>query len=304
MEIEIVTDGLRFPEGPVWMLDGSVIVTEVAAGVLTRVWPDGRKETVAECGGGPNGAAIGPDGNLYVCNNGGMVTFEQDGLLFTTGAPLPGYEGGWIDRISPKTGKVDRLYEGLDGRRLAGPNDIVFDYSGAIWFSDFGKHVGHTSIHGGIYYATPDGSRLIRAVDGPMVNGIGLSPDGQRLYGAVSGDCSLISFDVKGPGLLEPVSGIASGNLVARFKPRQFLDSLAVDAEGNICCATVFVDPGIGSVNPSTGEITEYPFPDMLTTNLCFGGPDMQDAWVTLSTTGRLAKVRWPKPGLQLAHYA
>ena len=259
MDIEIVAEGLCFPEGPVWMLDGSIILVETGAGRITRVLPDGTKQTVAECGGGPNGIAVGPDGWLYVANNGGMEVYEENGLTLTTGHPTPGYTHGWIDRIHPDTGEIQRLYEELDGRYLHAPNDIVFDYEGNIWFSDFGKHVGHTL---------------------------------------------LVGFDVTGPGQLEPQMGLVSGHVVAQFGPRQLLDSLAVDANGHVCVATVLNGAGIGSADPATGKVTNYPFPDMLTTNICFGGADMQDAWVTLSTTGRLAKVHWPTPGLKLAHYA
>ncbi|MBU3688492.1 MAG: SMP-30/gluconolactonase/LRE family protein, partial [Actinobacteria bacterium] len=69
-----VTAGLKFPEGPIAMNDGSVVLVEMFGPRITRVWPDGRKETVAEIAGGPNGAAIGPDGALYLCNNGGCFT--------------------------------------------------------------------------------------------------------------------------------------------------------------------------------------------------------------------------------------
>ena len=61
-EIREITDGLEFPEGPIAMDDGSVILTEIKRGTLTRVKPDGTKEVVVETGGGPNGAAVGPDG--------------------------------------------------------------------------------------------------------------------------------------------------------------------------------------------------------------------------------------------------
>ncbi|MFZ8368791.1 SMP-30/gluconolactonase/LRE family protein, partial [Staphylococcus aureus] len=67
-----VTSDLAFPEGPIALADGSVIVVEIAGGRLTRVSPSGKKYTIAELGGGPNGAAIGPDGKCYVCNNGGF----------------------------------------------------------------------------------------------------------------------------------------------------------------------------------------------------------------------------------------
>src|SRR5262249_23266230 len=72
MEIRTITEGLQFPEGPVAMADGSVILVEIAARTVTRVAPDGAKTIVAGPGGGPNGAAVGPDGKCYVANNGGF----------------------------------------------------------------------------------------------------------------------------------------------------------------------------------------------------------------------------------------
>ncbi|MFN5605046.1 MAG: SMP-30/gluconolactonase/LRE family protein, partial [Actinomycetes bacterium] len=73
-EIIEVAAGLKFPEGPIAMADGSVVLVEMFGPRITRVRPDGSKETVAEIVGGPNGAAIGPDGALYLCNNGGSFT--------------------------------------------------------------------------------------------------------------------------------------------------------------------------------------------------------------------------------------
>jgi len=70
--VRVLATGLEFPEGPVVMPDGSVVLVEIRGRRLTRVWPDGRKETVAQIPGGPNGAALGPDGKMYVCNNGGF----------------------------------------------------------------------------------------------------------------------------------------------------------------------------------------------------------------------------------------
>jgi gluconolactonase len=71
--------GLAFPEGPIALDDGSVLVVEIAAGNLTRVDPAGIVTVVAHCGGGPNGAALGPDGAVYVCNDGGLefVTIDE-----------------------------------------------------------------------------------------------------------------------------------------------------------------------------------------------------------------------------------
>ena len=131
-----IASGLKFPEGPVAMSDGNVLVVEITRGTLTRVRPNGSKEVVAETGGGPNGAAFGPDGKVYVCNNGGLK-FTADGHP-TEGLP-DGYTGGYIQRVDIDSGKVEVLYTECNGHRLRGPNDIVFDATGGFWFSDFGK---------------------------------------------------------------------------------------------------------------------------------------------------------------------
>ena len=75
-----IASGLGFPEGPVALADGSILLVEIAAGRLTRVAPDGSKRTIAEMGGGPNGAAIGPDGKVYVCNTGGFRWHHRPGV--------------------------------------------------------------------------------------------------------------------------------------------------------------------------------------------------------------------------------
>ena len=81
-DITELADGLRFPEGPIAMTDGSVVLVEMFGPRLTKVRPDGSTETIAEVPGGPNGAAVGPDGAFYVCNNGGCFRpVELDGLL-------------------------------------------------------------------------------------------------------------------------------------------------------------------------------------------------------------------------------
>ncbi|MEE4349241.1 MAG: SMP-30/gluconolactonase/LRE family protein [Pacificimonas sp.] len=307
LDYTIIADGLRFPEGPVWMKDGSIILVEIEAGRVTRVFPDGRKETVAEPGGGPNGLALGPDGALYCCNNGGFLWSKgPDGSLFPGIAPED-YDTGRIERIDIASGKVERLYEACDGHALSGPNDIVFEMngSGAFWFTDLGKVRAYGHDHGGLYWARADGSDIRQAARGPNMNGVGLSPDGKTVYTALTNERQLLALDITGDGEVAP-GPLASfpGRVAYGWAGRTLLDSLAVDAEGNVCVATLIETPGIASVNPAAGTAEQFDFPDILTTNICFGGEDMQDAWVCLSTTGQLAKVRWPRPGLRLAHYA
>src|SRR5713101_6876178 len=98
-KIREIASGLRAPEGPVALSDGSVLVVELQGGALTRVAPNGKKEVVAEVGGAPNGAAIGPDGKAYICNNGGLLFVEMSGHTL----PIPGlpakYKSGSIQRV-------------------------------------------------------------------------------------------------------------------------------------------------------------------------------------------------------------
>ena len=73
---------------------------------------------------------------------------------------------------------------------------------------------------------------------------------------------------------------------------KTYLDSLAMEANGNIAQATLIESAGITSVDPATGRQEFFAFPDLLTTNICFGGADMMDVWVCLSTTGKMARAR------------
>lgn len=304
-EFELVAEGLRFPEGPVWMPDGSIVLVEIEPGRITRVRPDGRKETVAEPGGGPNGLAMGPDGKLYCCNNGGFSWLERGGMLAPHGIAAD-YAGGRIERIDPETGAVEVLYRSGDfGCTLRGPNDIVFDDHGGFWFTDHGKVDYARRCHDvvGIFYAKADGSHLEEVIfPSQNPNGIGLSPDGSRLYAAETYTCRLMQFNVTAPGKVAPDAG-PGGPGIPLYRPAgyKFFDSLGVEAGGNICVATIG-ESGISVISPA-GELVEFvQTDDVFTTNICWGGEELTDAFITLSGTGRLVKTRWPRPGLKLRY--
>src|SRR5580692_292364 len=110
MGLTLVADGLQFPEGPVAMADGSVILVEIRRGTLTRITPDGKRSTIAALGGGPNGTAIGPDGAAYICNKGLAWTWH-DGDLNMPNGPPPEYRRGSIQRVDLASGKFTTLYD-------------------------------------------------------------------------------------------------------------------------------------------------------------------------------------------------
>jgi gluconolactonase len=300
-----ITSGLRFPEGPIAMPDGSIVLVEMFGPRLTRVHPDGSKETIADIPGGPNGAAVGPDGAIYLCNNGGAFTeHELAGLCFPGPFDPAQYIGGRIQRVDPATGDVADLYTECDGRPLRAPNDLVMDGHGGFWFTDHGirDHEARTSDLTGIYYAAVDGSS-IREVIFPVhaPNGIGLSPDGDTLYWAETHHGRVYHRAVVAPGVAAEGSTADPTAVLCGLPGMQLLDSLAVDHEGWVCVATL-LNGGITTISPDGTEVHHVPTGDPLTTNICFGGPDMQTAYVTLSGTGRLVSTHWPRLGLRLAH--
>lgn len=298
MDIEIVAEGLQFPEGPVAMPDGSVILVEIKRQTLSRVTPDGRRETIADIPGGPNGAAPGPDGRFYVCNNGGFEWREVMGQTISGDAPSD-YRGGSIVAVDLRSGKAETLYTEAGGHPLKGPNDIVFDRTGGFWFTDFGKSYRRHRDHGGLYYARPDGSKIVEAAYPLMSpNGVGLSPDEKTVYVADTFTARLLAFDLSGPGEIAPAPLPLPGRVVGSLPGYQFLDSLAVEESGAVCVATL-LNGGVTTFTPD-GAAEHAPLPDLFPTNICFGGEDRRDAYVTLSGTGRLAKLRWPRPGLAL----
>lgn len=280
-EWDVVADGLAFPEGPVVMADGSVIVVETMAGRVTRCW-NGRKETVCTTGGGPNGLAIGPDGALYMCNNGGIGPE----------AYADPHRIGRIERIDIATGRFERVYNQCEGAPLSAPNDLMFDCDGNLWFTDMGRLEAGGKQYDGLLCCRADGSAITRIKGNALsYNGVGIAPDMATVYTADTFQARVYAFDrrveAQEPRLVATVPGMVS------------LDSLAMSAAGNVCVATIGHEGAISTVMPD-GQVRSTATGDPVTTNIAFGGPDMLDAWITHSMRGELVRRRWHEPGMRL----
>ncbi|MGD0190164.1 MAG: SMP-30/gluconolactonase/LRE family protein [Rhizomicrobium sp.] len=304
MDVQEVASGLRFPEGPVATDDGSIILVEIAAGKISRIKSDGKKQSIASPGGGPNGLAVGPDGALYVCNNGGNFEFHRRGGLTIPGHAPASHSGGRIERVDISSGKVEVLYSECDGHRLIAPNDLVFDTAGGFWFTDHGSTTAEGRTHGALYYARADGSRITRVLRELISpNGVGLSPDGRTVYYAETMPGRLWALPLTGNGKAAKVEGFTPANFVGAYPGLAYFDSLGVQADGGVCVATILAG-GITTFWPGTKKVRHTPIADPLVTNICWGGKDMRTAYVTASGTGKLLSMPWPKQGLRLAYNA
>ncbi|OCB25146.1 gluconolaconase [Mycobacterium malmoense] len=295
-----LAEGLSFPESPVVFDDGSVVVSEMAAGRITRVRPDGVSETVGETGGGPNGVARLPDGRLLVCQNGGSTfglgpwpyDFVGCARLFRPVGPPDHPVAPALQLVEPD-GRVSTLCTEFVTRSggtvpLMRPSDICVDGDGGFYVTDGGATRNRSRGMTGLLYGTLDEG--LREIVYPleMPNGVALSPDGTLLYVAETRTRRVWEFTLDGPGVVSRARGLAT---VPSGGPLNIggADGLCVDAAGGILVATL----GSGGVTvfAPTGELLgAIPADDPMTTNVALS-PDGDTLFMTLASSGRLVMV-------------
>ncbi len=131
---------------------------------------------------------------------------------------------------------------------------------------------------------------------------IGLAPDERTLYVVETPTARCWSFKLSGPGQIESANGPyrgEKGTVVVGLGGYQMFDSMAVEANGNVCIATL-ISGCISVIAPDGRLVEQVPTGDRVTTNIAFGGPELKTAYITLSGKGELIAMDWPRPGLPL----
>ena len=258
---------------------------------------------LANVGGGPNGAAWGPDGAMYITNNGGCFSWDEVMGLTIPGAVPPTWKGGSIQRVDLSTGSVTTLYTESSSGPLRAPNDLVFDGHGGFWFTDHGVRLDRTSDRTGIHYAKADGSsceEVIFPLDAP--NGIGLSPDGTRLYVAETHTGRVFAWDLAGPGEVASAGPVGHGGQLLAGLPGPPAARQPGGRRRGLGVRRHAGQRGHHRHQPRRRDRRAHPAARPPRHQHLLRRPDLRTAYATLSGTGALVAFDWPRPGLRLHH--
>ena len=298
--LDCLKAGLRFPESPLSYADGSVVLSEMAAGRITKVLTDGSVEVIADTGGGPNGIGRLPDGRLVVCQNGGSTfglgpwPYDLDGCvqLFRPVGPAEVPVTPCLQLVETD-GTVRTLttqFTARGGRRLSlvRPSDICVDRDGGFYVTDGGTTRGRSRAMTGLLYGTVDGELTEIVYPLEMPNGVALSPDETRLYVAETRTRRIWEFTLSAPGKVGSARGLAT---VPSGGPMNVggADGLCVDSAGRILVATLGVG-GVTILSAQGERLGAIPADDPMTTNMTLSH-DEQTLFMTLASSGRLVSI-------------
>jgi gluconolactonase len=209
--VSVLAEDVGRCEGPIWRQDGSIAIVSLDHGCIYVVADSGRS-TLAVTGGGPNGAAEGRDGSLYVAQNGGKPPAR----------PWPFVTGG-IQIVQPG-GRVDWL-----STDPVSPNDICFGPDGFLYFTDPTRRRPARD-DGRIWRCDPEtGDAELLLSIGWYPNGIAFGKDDDALYVADTGQSRIVRFPMVSEGL--------GRHEVAVEMIHGMPDGLAFDTEGNLLIA-------------------------------------------------------------------
>lgn len=270
---EPIAAGFKWTEGPVW-IEGKLYFNDIPAKKMWKWEVDLGVSVALENSEFANGNTVDTDGRMVSCEHGGRRV---------------------IRRFDPEDmAAVEVIADSYAGARLNSPNDVTVRSDGSVWFTDPAYGINSDvegypaeSELGGcfVFCALPDGQLISVIEDFLMPNGLAFSPDERKLYvgdsGAIRGASfpgidytkphHIRVFDVEGTSL-------SNGRIFAEIEPG-VPDGFRVDHEGYIWTSAL---DGIHCLSPEGDCLGKIRLPAQ-TSNLCFGGPDGTDLFITAS---------------------
>jgi len=280
-----------FTEGPTVDADGNVYFTEIINQRIMKMTPDGMLSIFREQSNTANGLLFDEQWRLIACEGASIKGNRPLGF-----SPFAGNEmKPRVTRTDLKTGKVEVLADGFEGKPFVGPNDVTYDKQGRLYFTD---------LPGGAVYRIDTDGKLSRILNTPEVqrpNGIQISPDDKTLYlveanQTEGGARMLRAYD------LQPDGSVKNMRVFHTFSPGRSADGMCTDSAGNVYAAaglhqrrgtseTLDTRCGVHVFSPDGKLIRFIPIPEDTITNCAFGGPDLKTLYVTAGKGVYQAKV-------------
>ena len=264
-QVSLFATGFKFPEGPAFDRNGNLFVVDVETGDISKISPEGRVKTFLNTGGSPNGAKFHANGDLYVAD-------RKKGII----------------AISPD-GEIRVIVDHYQGKKFNGPNDLIFDSKGNLYFTD--PHGSSAENPFGCVYRVLSGGEMTCLASGlAFPNGLVLSRDERYLFVANTRKNRVLRY-VLDP----PVRSYIFSQLSGGWGP----DGMAFDVAGNLYVAH-YGGGDVLIVNPKGDIIERVPIGGLHPTNVAFSGPDGKTLYVTEVETGSVYCFNTDHPGLPL----
>lgn len=258
----LISKQFSFTEGPAVDKKGNIFFTDQPNDKIWEYDINGKLSVFMDKTGRSNGLYFDKKGNLIACAD------EHDQL--------------W--QISPKR-KIKVLVDDFKGKLLNGPNDLWIDAKGGIYISDPYYQRDYWTrkkpdLDGQKVYYLPKGKKelVLVADDLQQPNGIVGTPDGKYLYVADIQANKTYKYEIEADGLL----------INRQLFTAKGADGMTLDNQGNLYLA----GNGITVFNPEGKQIEHISIPENWTANLCFGGKNKNELFITASKGIYLLKMK------------